>query len=299
MKISKIIIAALVVMAGAAVTTATAKKKEEAPKKGKAPAAVALKSASDSISFAAGYANTQGLIPFLQQQFKVDTTYMADFVQGLSEAKEKANDPRFIAYQAGTQIANMIRERMLEGLGNELKGTDRELNKDMFYAGFIAALNNDTANYNMAGASKYFQTSMEAIKADKDANSKVVNEQWLADNAKNEGVVTLPSGLQYKVITEGKGEKPVATSEVEVKYEGKLIDGTVFDSSYRRNPQTTKFKANQVIKGWTEALCLMPVGSTWELYIPQELGYGETGAGSSIPPYATLIFKVELVSVKN
>ena len=109
-------------------------------------------------------------------------------------------------------------------------------------------------------------------------------------------MVTLPSGLQYKVITEGKGAKPTAQQEVTVKYEGHLIDGTEFDSSYKRNPQTTKFRCDQVIKGWTEALTLMPVGSKWELYIPQELGYGSRAAGN-IPPYSTLIFTVELVDI--
>ncbi len=109
-------------------------------------------------------------------------------------------------------------------------------------------------------------------------------------------MVTLPSGLQYKVLREGNG--PIATKddEVEVKYEGRLIDGTVFDSSYERNPQTTKFRPTQVIKGWTEALTMMPEGSMWELYIPQTLGYGERQAGK-IPPFSTLIFKVELVKV--
>ena len=111
-------------------------------------------------------------------------------------------------------------------------------------------------------------------------------------------MVTTASGLQYKVITMGTGERPKADQEVEVKYEGHLIDGTEFDSSYKRNPQTTKFKCNQVIKGWTEGLQLMPVGSKFEFYIPQELAYGSRGMGAKIPPYSALIFTVELISVK-
>ena len=126
---------------------------------------------------------------------------------------------------------------------------------------------------------------------------KKEGDKFLAENAQKEGVKTLPSGLQYRVLREGNG--PVATNndEVEVKYEGRLIDGTVFDSSYKRNPQTSKFRPTQVIKGWTEALTLMPEGSMWELYIPQNLAYGERGAGADIPPYAALIFKVELIKV--
>lgn len=304
MKTSKIIIAVALLVAGAAFTTVSAKKKDKAKKEEAAAAAVAapapapvnLVTPADSISFAAGYANTEGLIPFLQQQYKVDTLYMADFIKGLVDAKDRQNDPQYNAYQAGGQIAKLINERMLTGIGGELEGSDTPLNNDIFYQGFIAALQKDTANYNMAKASEYFRSTMEAVHNKKAEAAKAEGAQWLAENAKKEGVVVLPSGLQYKVITAGTGEKPVATSEVEVKYEGKLIDGTVFDSSYKRTPQTTKFKANQVIKGWTEALCMMPVGSKWELYIPQDLAYGERQQGQ-IPAYSTLIFTVELVSI--
>ena len=125
-----------------------------------------------------------------------------------------------------------------------------------------------------------------------------MGKQWLADNAKKPGVVTLPSGLQYKVITNGTGDKPSATDEVVVKYEGKLIDGTVFDSSYKRTPDTSSFRADQVIAGWTEALQLMAPGSKWELYIPQDLAYGAREMGS-IPAYSTLIFTVELLKVNK
>ena len=111
-------------------------------------------------------------------------------------------------------------------------------------------------------------------------------------------MVTTESGLQYKVIKEGKGEVPTATSTVKVNYKGTLIDGTEFDSSYKRNEPTT-FRANQVIKGWTEALTMMPVGSKWELYIPQELAYGARETGGQIKPFSTLIFEVELLEVVN
>ncbi len=123
------------------------------------------------------------------------------------------------------------------------------------------------------------------------------DKQFLEENAKKEGVVTTASGLQYKVLTQGTGARPSsANSEVEVHYEGRLIDGKVFDSSYKRGEPLTFF-LNQVIAGWTEGVQLMPAGSTYELYIPAELGYGSRGAPGVIPPNATLIFKVELIKV--
>ena len=122
-------------------------------------------------------------------------------------------------------------------------------------------------------------------------------EEFLAANAKKDSVVTTESGLQYKVIAEGKGEKPQSTDRVKVNYEGRLVDGTVFDSSKKHGDKPIEFRADQVIKGWTEALTLMPVGSKWELYIPYDLAYGEAGAHGSIPPYSALIFKVEVIKV--
>lgn len=121
-------------------------------------------------------------------------------------------------------------------------------------------------------------------------------EKFLQDNAAKEGVVTLPSGLQYLILTPGDGEKPGPTTRVTVHYEGSLVNGKVFDSSYKRGRPAT-FGVNQVIRGWTEALQLMSVGSKWRLFIPAELGYGSRGAGGSIPPNATLVFDVELLSI--
>jgi FKBP-type peptidyl-prolyl cis-trans isomerase FklB len=121
-------------------------------------------------------------------------------------------------------------------------------------------------------------------------------KQFLEENAKKEGVTVLPSGLQYEVLNEGTGAKPGPTSRVTVHYEGRLIDGSVFDSSYKRNSPAT-FGVNQVIAGWTEAMQLMPQGSKWRLYIPSDLGYGSRGAGGSIPPNSALIFDVELLNV--
>ena len=138
---------------------------------------------------------------------------------------------------------------------------------------------------------------------EKYGENKAAGIKFLEENKAKEGVVTTESGLQYKVITEGKGQVPTSTDRVKVHYKGTLIDGTEFDSSYSRkdkdgNPQPSTFRANQVIKGWTEALTMMPIGSKWELYIPQELAYGSQDTGT-IPPFSTLIFEVELLSIEK
>jgi FKBP-type peptidyl-prolyl cis-trans isomerase FklB len=122
-------------------------------------------------------------------------------------------------------------------------------------------------------------------------------EKFLQDNAAKEGVITLPSGLQYLILKNSDGEKPGPATMVTVHYEGSLVNGKIFDSSYKRGKPAT-FGVHQVIPGWTEALQLMPVGSKWKLFIPSSLGYGARGAGGSIPPHATLIFDVELLSMR-
>ena len=139
---------------------------------------------------------------------------------------------------------------------------------------------------------KYFMELEEKMNAENIEKGKA----FLAENAKKEGIITLPSGLQYEVITEGNGKKPSATDRVKCHYEGTLIDGTLFDSSIKRG-QPAVFGVNQVIKGWVEALQLMSEGSKWRLYIPSELGYGAQQAGEMIPPHSTLIFDVELIEV--
>ena len=251
-----------------------------------AVSAESKKATSDSLSYAAGYIQTNGLTNYLLQN-NVDTAYMADFIQGLKDLKAKGNDPRLVAYSEGVRIAQMINTRMIPGVSKELQSTGNTVNSDQLYAGFIAALEGDTTKFNMQTAEDYFNKTFSRP-----------SEEWLKANKTKPGVVTTASGLQYKVITMGTGERPKADQEVEVKYEGHLIDGTEFDSSYKRNPQTTKFKCNQVIKGWTEGLQLMPVGSKFEFYIPQELAYGSRGMGAKLPPYSALIFTVELISVK-
>lgn len=139
---------------------------------------------------------------------------------------------------------------------------------------------------------KYF----EELEAKMNAENIEKGKAFLAENAKKEGIITLPSGLQYQVLQEGNGKKPSATDRVKCHYEGTLIDGTLFDSSIKRG-QPAVFGVNQVIKGWVEALQLMSEGAKWRLFIPSELGYGAQQAGEMIPPHSTLIFEVELIEV--
>ena len=261
-----------------------------------------LKTDIDSLSYSIGMAQTQGLKGYLTGRLDVDTAYMADFMKGLNEGANKTSK-KDIAYMAGLQIGQQISNQMMKGINQELFAGDstKTISKDNFMAGFIAGTLEKGGVMTMEAAQEYTRTAMETIKAkameEKYADNKAAGEKFLAENKTKEGVKTTESGLQYKVITEGKGEIPADTCKVKVNYKGTLIDGTEFDSSYKRNEPAT-FRANQVIKGWTEALTMMPVGSKWELYIPQELAYGSRESGQ-IKPFSTLIFEVELVGIEK
>ena len=261
-----------------------------------------LKTDIDSLSYSIGMAQTQGLKGYLTGRLNVDTAYMAEFIKGLNEGVSKTSK-KDIAYMAGLQIGQQISNQMMKGINQELFAGDstKTISKDNFMAGFIAGTLEKGGVMTMEAAQEYTRTAMETIKAkameEKYADNKAAGEKFLAENKAKEGVKTTESGLQYKVITEGKGEIPADTCKVKVNYKGTLIDGTEFDSSYKRNEPAT-FRANQVIKGWTEALTMMPVGSKWELYIPQELAYGSRESGQ-IKPFSTLIFEVELVGIEK
>lgn len=312
----KILTLALVAALSATFTTASAKDKKECckaktecckvdKKKNKkckkdktscCKAPVSLLSKSDSLSYAAGMTYTTGLIDYVGKQFGVDSTSMGAFVAGLREGIKRSNDKQFMAHSAGVQIAQLLETRMYPGVANEVKNTPWTLDSITFNRGFIDAVLNDTTVMQVVDAKKYYEKTMTDEKHRQEDAYKKENVDWLAENTKKEGVVTLPSGLQYKVLTAGTGEVATKDDNVTVRYEGKTIDGNIFDSSYKRNPDTSTFRPDQVIKGWTEALTSMPAGSTWMLYIPQELAYGSRAAGQ-IKPYSTLIFKVELVKI--
>lgn len=295
-----IIIALAIVVAGAfSIEGFAAKKKEKAQNK-PVKTAVTLATESDTLSYVAGMSMTQGLVDYLRNSLKVDTAYMADFISGVEKALESSDDPQFKAYMAGLDVAKQLKDKMLPAMARELKDSPDSLVEELAHRGFVDALQGDTTYYNIDDASMLFKDIMSDAKEAKTdklyGENRRAGEQFLADNAKKEGVVTTESGLQYKVIVEGKGEKPQATDRVKVNYEGRLVDGTVFDSSAKHGDKPIEFRANQVIKGWTEALTLMPVGSKWELYIPYDLAYGERDSGK-IKPYSALIFTVELVEI--
>jgi FKBP-type peptidyl-prolyl cis-trans isomerase FklB len=190
-------------------------------------------------------------------------------------------------------------------IGNNLKKQSIDVNPDALVSGIKDALSDGKALMTEQEVNETltaFQKEMGAKQAERlkelGEKNKKEGETFLAENKKKEGVVTLPSGLQYKVIKEGTGETPKLTDTVTTDYRGTLIEGTEFDSSYRRGQQAT-FPVKGVIAGWTEALQLMKVGSKWQLFIPSNLAYGERGAGRDIGPNATLIFDVELLSIKE
>lgn len=300
MKRNKVIIALAIVVASAFSIEGFAAKKKEKTQKKPERSVVELSSQSDTLSYVAGMSMTQGLVDFLQHSLKVDTAYMADFISGVEKAIESGDDPQFKAYMAGMEIAKQLKEKMLPGMARELQDSPDSLVEELAYRGFIDALQGDTTYYNIDDASLLFKDLMSEAKEAKTeklyGENRRAGEQFLAENAKKEGVVTTESGLQYKVLVEGKGEKPQASDRVKVNYEGRLVDGTVFDSSAKHGDKPLEFRANQVIKGWTEALTLMPVGSKWELYIPYDLAYGERDSGK-IKPYSALVFTVELVEI--
>ena len=260
-----------------------------------------LKSDVDTLSYMMGVSNTQGLMDYALGRLGVDSAHVADFIRGIEQGT-KETDAKQKAYLAGMQIGQQISGDMFNAINNQLFAGDSaaSLSKENFLAGFMAAVMKNS-KVSTDSASHYVREKADIIKSRaleaKYADYKKQNEDFLAKNKTAEGVQTTASGLQYKIVTEGKGAIPTESSSVKVHYKGTLIDGTQFDSSYDRK-EPTSFRANQVIKGWTEALTMMPVGSKWILYIPQELAYGSRDTGT-IKPFSTLIFEVELISIED
>lgn len=260
-----------------------------------------LKSDVDTLSYAIGMAQTQGLKEYLVGSLDVDTAYMAEFIKGLNEGANAGDNKKKAAYYAGIQIGQQISNRMVKGINHEIFGEDstKTISLKNFMAGFISGTTGKGGLMTVDSAQHVAQTMMQAIKARELEKTygpnKEAGEKFLAENAKKDGVKTLPSGVQYKVIKEGNGAIPADTSMVKVHYEGKTIDGKVFDSSYKRG-EPINLRCNQTIKGWTDAMVHMPAGSTWEVYIPQDLAYGEREQGD-IKPFSVLIFKIELLEV--
>lgn len=294
----KLITVALAILVGATFNTtdasAKAKKKK---KKEKDNIVVKLDNKADSLSYAAGMVRTEGLYEFLTKQMKIDTVNIAEFIRGYNDYMADS-DKKKAAYAVGQQIAMNVKDNMLPFLKKEFKTSNDSINDQLFSKGFTDAIRKDTTLMTEKTAVTYFNSRFREMMEQKKEANKKAGEEFLAANLKKEGVKMTASGLQYKVLREGNGKIATINDDVTVKYEGRLIDGTVFDSSYERSEKTATFKPNQVIKGWTEALTMMPEGSKWELYIPQNLAYGERKAGK-IEPYSALIFIVEVDSVKE
>ena len=262
-----------------------------------------LKSDTDSLSYAFGLTQTQGFKDYMVQQLRVDTAKIGDLVKGLVDGAAGKDAQSQIAYVEGLKIGQMMAESWVSGLTADVYADDstKSVDKDNLVAGFIAGVLGKDMKMSIEDARDYVQAVMEAanekqMEAQYGTNREA-GERFLAENKNKEGVNETPSVLQYKIIKQGKGAIPTAADKVSVHYRGTLIDGTEFDSSYKRNKPTT-FAANQVIPGWTEALTMMPVGSKWELYIPEYLAYGSRNQGQ-IKPFSTLIFEVELLGIEK
>ncbi|MBQ2498276.1 MAG: FKBP-type peptidyl-prolyl cis-trans isomerase [Prevotella sp.] len=272
-----------------------------------------LKSDVDSMSYAIGLTQTQGLKEYLVDRLQIDTAYMNDFIKGLNDGANAGDDKKKAAYYAGIQIGQQISTQMMPGINREVFGNDstKTISLKNFMAGFVAGTTGKNQLMDMDKAQLVSESLMRKVKAETALQefgaNKEAGEKFLAENGKKEDVKTLEveydqldgtkgkSFIQYKVIKEGSGAMPKDTSMVKVHYEGKTIDGKVFDSSYGKEP--ADMRVNQVIKGFTQALVHMPEGSIWEVYIPQELAYGERQA-REIQPFSALIFKIELLNVK-
>lgn len=268
-----------------------AKKTKKNNKKVAQPVMVKPVSPAD-FSYAAGVAQSASLAQFLAQRSGVDSAHIKDFVEGLSKEVSADEAAKLRALLASIDIKKQM-PQIVQSMNQQATGKGDTTYVDA--ATFLKGLTEGLLKTNTLSADS--ATKIEQQQYDYYTQQlKTRNADFLKNYAKQKGVKSTPSGLLYKVIKEGDGAMPTDTSEVEVHYEGKLVDGTVFDSSYKRG-ETATFAVNQVIKGWSEAVKLMKVGAEYEVCLPYEIAYGERGT-RGIPPYSTLIFKIELKGIK-
>lgn len=261
-----------------------------------------LKTDIDTLSYVRGLTMTQGLHQYLEQM-GVDSTQMNEFIKGLNEGVNTGDDQKKSAYYIGVQIGQQISQQMIKGINYEIFGEDstQTISLKNFMAGFVCGTLQKDGIMTMDEANLYAREKQSEIKAAQMEKLygpwKEENEAFMSKMAKKDGIQKLDNGVYYEIIEEGNGEIPADTSRVKVHYEGRLINDTVFDSSYRRNEPTT-FRCNQKIPGWTNALTHMPVGSKWKVYIPQSQAYGDREAGQ-IKPFSTLVFTIELLNIEK
>lgn len=254
-----------------------------------------LKNDIDTLSYAVGVSigNQFTQMQVLSYQFGIDSAYVADFIRGVQESANAGEDKKKAAYFAGLQIGQQIAQQIVPNVNNQFFGEDstKRVSVNNLIAAFVSLVKGETAKFTATEA----DSLQEAFRTKKLNATIAAGQAFLAENATKEGVQTTESGLQYKVIVKGEGPVPTKEDRVKVNYEGTLLDGTVFDSSIQRGEPAT-FRVDQVIAGWTEALQMMPVGSKWELFIPQNLAYGERGT-RGINPGEALHFTVELLEI--
>ena len=282
--------------------SASAAKPKKKSKKEKEPEVVVDTVSIDEFSFHFGRANTNGLKQYLAQRMGIDVTYMEDFIKGFNQGSLTEQDKREKARLAGMEIRQQVEEQVIPQAASAIDEETDKLNHAKFLEGFragileteVPGISMDSTQVIVQKNIEYYHTAqMEA----KYGENRKAGEDFLAKNAKEKDVKVTESGLQYKILTKGTGAIPTAEQKVKVHYRGTLLDGTEFDSSYKRNEPAT-FGCNQVIAGWTEALTMMPVGSKWMLYIPYQLAYGDRETGS-IQPFSMLTFEVELLSIEE
>lgn len=260
-----------------------------------------LKSEIDTVSYAMGVMQGQSLKEYISRGMGIDTAYVDEFIKGLNVGVNAGDDKKKSAYYAGVQIGQQISNQMVKAINHDLFGEDstKSISMKNLMAALIGGVKGEKTIMNAEQAQMVWQTKSQAIKSkameQQYGDNKKKGSEYLADYAKKAGVKKLDGGVLYRVIKEGKGEMPKDTSLVRVHYEGKTIDGKVFDSSYKRK-EPVQLRANQVIPGWTTALTHMPVGSTWEVVIPYDKAYGDRET-PQIKPFSTLIFKIELVGL--
>ena len=260
-----------------------------------------LKSEIDTVSYAMGVMQGQSLKEYMTRGMGIDTAYVDEFIKGLNVGVNAGDDKKKSAYYAGVQIGQQISNQMVKAINHDLFGDDstKSVSMKSLMAALICGVKGEKTIMTAEQAQMVWQAKSQAIKAksmeQQYGKNKAEGAKFIAEYAKKAGVKKLEGGVLYRVIKEGKGEMPKDTSLVRVHYEGKTVDGKVFDSSCERK-EPVQLRANQVIPGWTTALTHMPVGSTWEVVIPYDKAYGDRET-PQIKPFSTLIFKIELVGV--